>query len=182
MIRIFPLYAALTEGTILFLNLFSPNDALELFQLIDRNRNYLKQWLPWLDLNTNEADSLAFIIKSLRECAKRKSLVLGIWHEDKIVGIISLKEIDNKKKTAYIGYWLGQSYQGKGFITGSLKELIKFSFSILGLKRLYISCAVGNLKSRKIPQKLNFTLSKLIKKKEFLYDHYVDHYIYVLEK
>ncbi|OEY86422.1 hypothetical protein BIY23_04325 [Wolbachia pipientis] len=37
------------------------SDSTQLFQLIDRNRAYLKQTLAWLDRATQETDSKRFI-------------------------------------------------------------------------------------------------------------------------
>jgi ribosomal-protein-serine acetyltransferase len=48
-------------GAGLSLSLLEERHATELSLLIDHNRTHLRQWMPWLDWNTSEADSRAFI-------------------------------------------------------------------------------------------------------------------------
>ena len=43
------------------LKLLEKEDAYELFALTDKNREYLRRWLPWLDTVTRVEDSLNFI-------------------------------------------------------------------------------------------------------------------------
>ena len=39
------------------------------FALVDENRDYLREWLPWLDNNRSVDDTRAFIKKSLEQMA-----------------------------------------------------------------------------------------------------------------
>jgi len=43
------------------LRLLQPQDAKIVFATINEHRAYLKRWLPWVDHNTEVADSSAFI-------------------------------------------------------------------------------------------------------------------------
>ncbi len=43
------------------LKLNDPKYAKEMFELIDQSRGYLREWLPWLDMNTTVQDTEAFI-------------------------------------------------------------------------------------------------------------------------
>ena len=45
----------------LSLRQIGPDDAEELTELIDRNRSYLREWLPWLDNSKTVEDTLRFI-------------------------------------------------------------------------------------------------------------------------
>ncbi|HUP56339.1 MAG TPA: RimJ/RimL family protein N-acetyltransferase, partial [Bdellovibrionota bacterium] len=48
-------------GSSTILEQIGTKDAPEVFAVVDRNRDRLREWLPWLDRNRSEADSLAFI-------------------------------------------------------------------------------------------------------------------------
>ena len=71
--------------------------------------------------------------------------------------------------------------RGRGIVLNSVKKLIDFAFNELGLNRLQIKCAVGNEKSKKIPQKLNFKFEGVERAGELLSDeNFTDLEIYSL--
>ena len=56
------------------LSLSIPQYAEELFELIDKNRGFLKQWLPWLDSVTKPSDTKSFIETQLLRFQKGEAL------------------------------------------------------------------------------------------------------------
>jgi len=158
----------------LYLNSPLPNDAPKLFQLIDKNRDYLREWLPWLDLNTKISDSLSFIEQSIEDQANEKALVLMICFRNRIVGVIGFNGLDHQNRSCTIGYWIGQEFQGKGITSESTKRLIKYAFNELEMNRVAIDAATKNVKSKAIPERLGFRLEGVAREIEWLYDHFVD--------
>ena len=77
-----------------------------------------------------------------------------------------------------IGYWLGEEFQGKGIMTAASRILIHYAFDEFQLNRVEIRCAVGNTRSRAIPERLGFIQEGMIGDGEWLYDHYVDLIVY----
>src|SRR6185295_1449590 len=51
----------LSAGQDLELDVLDERDAEELFALVDANRTYLREWLPWLDQNTEVEHTRVFI-------------------------------------------------------------------------------------------------------------------------
>jgi hypothetical protein len=76
---------------------------------------------------------------------------------DKLVGDIGYHPIDWADRKAEIGYWLGESFQGKGLMTEACKTLITYAFAELGLNKVEIHCAAENIRSCAIPKRLGFT-------------------------
>lgn len=152
----------------------------KLFALVEQNRQHLRQWLPWLDINTEARASFDFIKSTQKQFADQQSLVMGIWHEDELVGIIGHNSIDWSNRIAYPGYWLSQSFVGRGIMTASCKALFDHAFTELGLNRIDIRCAVGNHKSCAIPKRLGFKHEGIIRQAEWLYDRFVDHNVFSL--
>ncbi|MCT8137297.1 GNAT family N-acetyltransferase [Anaerobacillus sp. CMMVII] len=164
------------------IRLISLLDDQELFKLTERSRSYLREWLPWLDQTTKVEDTREFIKFCLKNYAENKGLNTVILHKGNIVGVVGFNELDWSNKIAYIGYWLGHEYQGKGIMTKVTKSLISYAFNDLKLNRVDIRAAEGNFKSRAIPERLNFTNEGKIRNGEWLYDHYVDHIVYGMLK
>ncbi|WAA13530.1 GNAT family N-acetyltransferase [Fervidibacillus halotolerans] len=166
----------------LALRLVDLDDAEGLFTLTNTNRDYLKQWLPWLNGTKRVEDTRAFIHKAKLAYDDQKGMTFVILWKEKIVGVISYNSIDWTNKIAYIGYWLSAAVQGNGIMTKSTKFLTDYAFSHLNMNRVEIAAAVENKKSRAIPERLGFQLEGIRREAEWLYDHYVDHAIYGMLK
>lgn len=154
----------------------------EIYSLVDKDRNYLREWLPWVDSTKSSDDTKAFIQSTLDGFAKDDGFHAAIFFKGKIVGCIGLHGIDwNNKKTS-IGYWLASRYQGNGIMTKSCKAIIDYIFGKLQLNRVEIRAAVENKKSRSVPERLGFKEEGIIRNEEWLYDHFVDLVVYGILK
>jgi ribosomal-protein-serine acetyltransferase len=161
------------------LRLLQISDADELFMLIDANRTYLKAWLPWLDSTISSVNTRDFIQSTLQQFADNRGFVAAICYEQSIVGIIGYNQINWQNRIGYIGYWLAEAYQGKRLMTSSCKAIVDYGFGVKNLNRLVIACASGNKRSRAIPERLGFIHESTTRDAEWLYDHFVDHEVYV---
>jgi ribosomal-protein-serine acetyltransferase len=160
------------------LRLVEEADAEKLFDLIDRNRQHLRRWLPWLDGNMSIDDTRTFIRHSQEQYSSKKGFQSTIWSENEIAGIIGYHPIDWQNRSVMIGYWLGEQFQGKGIMTAACRALVNHAFHEFKLHRVEIKCATGNTKSCAIPERLLFTKEGIIKDGEWLYDHFVDLVLY----
>lgn len=160
------------------LKLASLEDAEELFQLTDKSRDHLREWLPWLDHSKTPEDTKAFIQSGKKGFAENKSLTTLIIYHGKIAGTAGFNEIDQTNKIVKIGYWLGKDYIGKGIMTRVARALTEYAINELHMNRVEIRVADGNQRSSAIPKRLGFQRDGRIREAEWLYDHYVDHVIY----
>ncbi|PAV28446.1 RimJ/RimL family protein N-acetyltransferase [Virgibacillus profundi] len=154
------------------------SDAEELFQITDGSREYLREWLPWVDTTTTVEDSRGFIEHSQRSFEAKKGITCGVFYKRKLVGTAGFNSFDWANKIGYIGYWLSEDYQGLGIMTKVSAALTDYAFSELSLNKVDIRAAYENKKSRAIPERLGFTEEGKIRQAEWLYDHYVDHIVY----
>ena len=160
------------------LGLLQQRHAEELFALVERNREYLREWLPWVDNNKSVADTQEFIKISLKRFASNGSFTTGILYQGELAGVIELHEIDWSNQVTSIGYWLSASFQGKGLMTEACRTLVRYAFKELNLNRVEIRCATENKKSRAIPERLGFQQEGTMRQVLWLYNHYVDSVVY----
>lgn len=156
----------------------SEDDAHELTELIDRNRAYLKQWLPWLDNSTDIHDTARFIGRSLEQAWDENGLTFGIICKGSLAGVLGQHYLDCLNRRTELGYWLDAGRQGHGIVTRSVARLVEYAFVEQNCHRIIIHCAVGNTKSRAIPERLGFVQEGVLREAEWLYDHYVDLAVY----
>lgn len=153
-----------------------------LFELTNQSRNYLREWLPWVDSTKTIEDSKHFIEGTMKQFCNNNGFQAGIWYKGELAGVIGLHGINWANKSTSIGYWLGETYQGKGLMKNACKAVIDYCFTELNLNRIEIRVATENLKSLAIPEKLGFQREGRLRCVEWLYDKYVDHYVYGLTK
>lgn len=132
--------------------------APEIFSLIDKDRDYLRTWLPWVDSTTTAEDTRKNISDRIEGFGKREQASFyGTLNGNFVasVGFISLNDGDGE-----IGYWLLSEYGGRGLMTLFVKACIDYGFDKLKLNKIVIKCAEGNIKSAAIPKRLGFTQSE----------------------
>ena len=160
------------------LHLFELRHAEAFFALTERNREYLRPWMGWLDEQTSLETMRQHIRSQLQHFADNVGFQMGIWYRDQLVGTISFNEINWLTRKVVIGYWLDGAMQGKGLMTRACRALISCAFLEYKLNKVEIHCAVGNQRSRAIPERLGFAQEGIIRQNEWLYDHYVDQVFY----
>ena len=55
-----------------------------------------------------------------------------------------------------LGYWIGRPFWGQGLIPEASHELIRHAFEDLGMNRIWCGHYDGNIKSRRVQEKLGF--------------------------
>lgn len=152
----------------------------EIFECIDNSREFLREWLPWVDGTITAKDTEKYIKSLERPHGKYKDLVFEVRYKEAIAGLLGMKDIDSLNNKAEIGYWLGQQAVGKGIMIRSCRALINYAFTELHLNKIWIRCAVDNLNSCNIPKQLGFTYEGIERQGEFLHGRYIDIKIYSL--
>lgn len=97
-----------------------------------------------------------------RECAKGPGhpLHLGIIEKasDRMVGAISLRPHDARDERADIGYMIIPASYDNGFATEAVGAIVDHAFTRRGTRRIEAEVFVGNGASRRVLEKLGFTL------------------------
>jgi ribosomal-protein-serine acetyltransferase len=144
-------------GADLELRLLEEQHASVIFAAVDRNREYLRRWLPWVDPTQSVEDTLEFIRGAQERYETLGEIAAGIWYKSEFAGTIGTHKLDRIHRSVEIGYWLAQGLQGRGIVTDACRVMIRHAFVELGLNRLVIRCAVGNVKSCAVASRLGFT-------------------------
>ncbi len=150
------------------LKTFSLEETNTLYQLIDKNRAQIGEWLLWVD-KTNSVEDVDKLIEEYNQRSEKgEGISFGTWYQTKLIDYISYAYINTESKKANIAYWLDSDFQGKGIITKSCETLIEYGFNELNLNRIEISCAEGNSKSKAIPERLGFTKEGVFRESELI--------------
>ncbi|HLS60840.1 MAG TPA: GNAT family protein [Virgibacillus sp.] len=164
------------------LRMLANKDAKPLFEITDRSREYLREWLPWLDDTQSVEDSLSFIQNGFQLYAERKGLTVGVFYHDELVGIAGYNYFDWTNRIAQIGYWLSIDSQGQGIMKRVVRFLTECAFHQFDMNRVVIHTAYGNKRSQTIPKSIGYKNEGQLRQVEWLYDHYVDHIVWGMLK
>lgn len=151
-----------------------------IFNTIDREREYLGKWLPFIELTKDIAFTNQFIENYLN--SDKSNLTFAILYQKQFAGIIGLKDTDYDNQKTEIGYWMSERFQGNGIMTKSCKTLIHYVFDTQNINRVQIKAAIQNIKSRAIPERLGFKAEGIERDGELHSRGFVDLAIYGLLK
>ncbi len=73
-----------------------------------------------------------------------------------LVGSISLMRLDWRHRRAEVGYWLAAAGRGRGHATRAVKLICDWGFRSLGLERIDLLAATGNLASQRVAERSGF--------------------------
>jgi ribosomal-protein-alanine N-acetyltransferase len=128
-------------------------DAEALAALLRANREFLAPWDPIRDEHyfTVEAQRTG-LERALDGYARKATVPLAIVDQDgHIVGRIGINGITHGAlQSAAIGFWVGQSRNGRGFATAAVAEVIAIAFNELGLHRLQAETLLHNVGSQRV--------------------------------
>jgi ribosomal-protein-serine acetyltransferase len=157
-------------------------DAAAIYEIIDQQREYLREWLPFIDYTLHASDTRAYILSLYDRPYDRRDLVFTIWYQGKVAGLMGLKGTDRDNHKTEIGYWLSFDLQGKGIVTRSCHRLTQYLFENMAMNRIQIRVGTGNERSKKIPKRLGFKHEGIERCGEFLSSGYTDLEVYSMIK
>ncbi|MDR0965701.1 MAG: GNAT family N-acetyltransferase [Myxococcales bacterium] len=134
------------------------SDARAIFEAIDTNRAHLGTWLPFVAATYSIEESEAFVRSVIDPPGCETNQTFVIECDAEFAGLIGLKGTDWENAKTELGYWLCERFVGRGLITRSARCLCERAFVGLGLNRIQLRCAVGNVRSRAVALRLGLML------------------------
>jgi ribosomal-protein-serine acetyltransferase len=139
-----------------------PNDAGEIFAVVEAHRDDLREWLTWVDDTRNVSDLRRYALTAQTRREERIGFDYSLRLNGVVAGGIGLHNFDWAGRNAHIGYWLARDARGRGAITRAARAITTFAFTRLGLHRLEIRCVVENRRSRAVAERLGYQLEGIL--------------------
>jgi ribosomal-protein-alanine N-acetyltransferase len=136
-------------------------DYQEWADLREASRNFLTPWEPTWAQDETSRGSYRYKLRRYTEDARDdKAHALFVFREDDdaLLGGVTLSNIRRGvSQTASLGYWAGQRYARKGYITAAVRAVVRYAFEDLDLHRVEAACQPDNVASRRVLEKCRFT-------------------------
>jgi ribosomal-protein-alanine N-acetyltransferase len=139
-------------------------DSVELHNFILSNTERLKKYFPvTLSSNSTVEKTVEYIVTKNREIEEQSNFTFAIRDEKSIlIGLMILKKIDWAKKIGEFAYCIGFNYEGKGYTSKAVNEMMQFAFNELKLKTLQIIAHKSNVGSCKVAENCGFTWKRTL--------------------
>ena len=106
---------------------------------------------------------------------------LAIADADEAIGAIGLRlQGDVYRRTAEVGYWLGEPFWGQGIATHALQAFTEYAFATFDLVRLQAFVKEWNQASARVLEKCGFALAGRLRKNVTKDGKTVDQILYAL--
>lgn len=146
------------------LELMSKENSIDIYFFEKENKKYFEQNLLPRPINYFDLESFKEITNELLVEQDNHEVYMYLIKnfQGVIVGRINLIIFGNDKKTAELGYRIGENYTNLGYASEAVKIVLDKAFNIYGLNKIIAGTATDNFASKKVLKKNGFTFSRII--------------------
>ncbi|WP_054027756.1 GNAT family N-acetyltransferase [Bacillus sp. FJAT-28004] len=172
------------KGEKIFLSPIEIKDAEELLAIRLRNFHFFQPFEPIRSEHYFTIDEQKRMIESsLQAAANDQGFVFGVFlnETNKLIGRIELSGIARGPfQNTYLGYFLDQEHNGKGYATEAVSLCVNYAFTQLGLHRIQAGVMPRNLPSIRVLAKAGFRYEGLAIKYLNINGKWEDHALYAI--
>ena len=146
------------------LELLSEENSLDVYFFEKENREYFERNLPPRPANYFDLEGFKKITRELLTEQTNRDIYMHIIRDSQgvMVGRINLSVLENNRKTAEIGYRIGENVSNLGYASEAVKLVLEKAFTTYDLNRIIAGTATGNLASQRVLLKNGFIFSRVI--------------------
>jgi ribosomal-protein-serine acetyltransferase len=131
------------------------DDAPALHEAVQESLASMSPWLSWCRTDYGLHDALQRITFCKQTWHTGERYAFAVFDaQGRLVGGVGLNEIDGRNLCANLGYWVRSSANGMGYAARAARATATFGFESLGLRRIEISAAVGNVASQRCAERI----------------------------
>lgn len=150
------------QGRRLSLRLPQMHDYAEWYALRRASQDFLRPFEPrWTELDLQRRVFAMRVRRAREEAEEGTDYTFFLFKQDgggeTLVGGITLSNIRRRAaQFVSLGYWMGQSFAGQGFMTEGVGLVVPFVFETLDLHRIHAAFLPTNTASRRVLEKNGF--------------------------
>jgi ribosomal-protein-serine acetyltransferase len=172
---------SISDGGRIALVPVEPSQTQPLYEAIMESRDELAPWMEWMHPEYSIAETEQWVA----QCRKA-------WEEDSMFGFTIFENqtgqtlggcsIVNRPvhRNGMLGYWIRTSRTKQGLATEAAALLARFGFTQLGLIRIEIIAATGNIASQRVAEKAGALREGLLRNRLLIRGKTFDAYVFSL--
>lgn len=135
-------------------------DYVEWSTLREQSRAFLTPWEPiWPADDLTRASFRYRVRRHAEEMARDEAYSFFLFREedDALIGGLSFGHVRRGvSQAATLGYWMGEPYAGKGYMTRAVRAACVYIFERQGLHRIEAACLPNNEPSKRLLERVGF--------------------------
>ncbi len=148
------------------------------------SRSFLTPWEPiWPSDDLTRSGFRRRLRRYTEDIVEDRAYPFVVFREDDgtLVGGVTVANVRRGiVQAGTVGYWIGQPYAGKGYMTAALRVLLPTLFGELNLHRIEAACIPTNASSIRVLEKCGFAREGLARRYLCINGVWQDHYLYGL--
>lgn len=160
------------------------HDYAQWSELRAQSRRFLEPWEPqWPKDDLERAAFRRRLKRYQREVRDDQGYPFFVFSagDDRLMGGLTLSYIRRGvTQSCSLGYWMGEAYAGRGYMTHAVKAVIPFVFGTLRLHRIDAACLPTNQASIRLLEKVGFSREGYARRYLCIAGEWRDHLLYAL--
>ena len=146
------------------LELLSEANSLDVYAFEKENREYFERNLPPRPANYFDLEGFKEITRELLTEQRNRDVYMHLIRDSQgvMVGRINLSVLEGNRKTAEIGYRIGENVTNLGYASEAVRLVLDKAFTIYGFNRIIAGTARDNLATQRALLKNGFTFRGMI--------------------
>lgn len=153
-----------------------------MLELLVRNRAFLEPYEPLRpesDFTIEGQRAAAAELASARAAGTVYAFCIRVGGD--LVGRLTLSQVFRKAfRNCYLGYWVGEEHNGRGYATAAVRMAAGYAFGALGLHRVQANVMTENPRSARVLEKAGFRREGLALRYLQIAGTWEDHFMYAL--
>lgn len=161
---------------------FRATDIDAVYEAARESITEISPWMPWCHPEYSKEETKAFIMSRDEAWRNEEELTFGVFDlaTGAFFGCVALNQINRMQQMANLGYWVRTSCAGRGVASTAARRVARFGFEELGLQRIEIVAAVGNMVSQRAAEKTGARREGVLRKRLLVHDQPQDAVMYSL--
>lgn len=172
------------RGEGVYLRTSEMRDYAEWAELREKSRSFLTPWEPLWPIDDLTRPSFRYRVRRhAEEMARDEAYSFFIFREedDVLIGGLSFGHVRRGvSQAATLGYWMGEPYAGKGYMTRAVRAACAYAFEKRGFHRIEAACLPNNEPSKRLLERVGFKQEGYARSYLNINGQWRDHLLYAL--
>ena len=142
----------------------SEENSIDVYSFEKENREYFERNLPPRPAHYFDLEGFKEITRELLREQENHDVYMHLIRDAQgtMVGRVNLSVLEDDRKTAELGYRIGENVTNLGYASEAVKLVLEKAFTTYGLHKIIAGTARDNQASQRVLLKNGFTFSRMI--------------------